>query len=401
MSALQPRIDAVRDRVDIADVIGKVVKLGRGAKPRGKCPFHGSKSDSFAVDSDGGRARCWGCQWSGDAIQFVRDFYGLDFREALERLEGEHGLDGLSAAPVRRTKVEKPRRRGVEVVDSATFGRLLWDRARRDHDAVRVYFRSRGLPDEALGDDRLRDIRFLGVAPIAAWRVDRKPDSVPQAPVMVALVRAAPGHPAGSWAPIGVHATFLRPDFAGKMDRRREDGSPYPARKMLGEAGGGCVVLGRPDDAAPLYVGEGLETVLSGMVLGRAPAGACGLAALSLDTLQGRPLLIRGALPLFDPRVDPETPGLAFARSGPVVALIDADMKPLRGPIDPRTRQFRGVPVIERRRTPIVRRAVSTAERAALCSALVTQSWRAKGCRASAMRPRMGQDFNDALREGR
>lgn len=390
---MQQRIEAVRDRVGIVAVIGRVVKLGRGGKPRGKCPFHGSKSDSFAVDPDNGRARCWGCGWSGDAIEFVRDYFGLGFRDAIERLEAEHGLDGLSAAPVRWVKVEQPKR-GAPAVDSAVYGRFLWDAARPDHDAIRVYFRSRGVPDSVMSDERLRDIRFLGMAPISAWREDRKPDSVPQAPAMVALVRLA-----GSWSPIGIHATFLRPDLAGKMDRQRGDGSLYPARKMLGGSAGGCVVLGRPLDRVPLFVGEGLETVLSGMVLTRAPAEACGLAALSLDNLQGRWLLTRGALPLHDPRVDPDAPGIAFARSGPVTALIDADMKPLRGLRDPQTGEYRGLPVIERRRGPIVRRAITQLERSSLCSALVTQSWRAVGCRVSAFRPRMGQDFNDALRE--
>ena len=204
----------------------------------------------------------------------------------------------------------------------------------------------------------------------------------------------------GSWAPIGVHATFLRPDLAGKMVRQRRDGSDYPSRKMLGEAQGGAVMLGRPAGTVRLFDGEGLETVLSGMALAGAGDDACGMAALSLDNLQGRPMLIRGALPLHEPRVDPEAPGVAFARAGPVVALIDADMKPLRGPRDPRSGAWRGVPVIERRRGPIVRRTITTAERAALCSALVVQSWRAVGVRATAFRPRMGQDFNDAVREG-
>nr|WP_184034126.1 CHC2 zinc finger domain-containing protein [Sphingomonas endophytica] len=393
----QSRIDAIRARVDIADVIGAVVKLGRGAKPRGTCPFHGSKSDSFAVDPAHGRARCWGCQWSGDAIKFVCDFYGLTFREAVERLEGEHGLNGLNgltAAPLRRRKVERVRS-DAPTVDSTTFGRFLWDHARPDCDAVRTYLLARGVPAPVLTDDRLRDLRFLGMAPIAAWRTDRPPSSMPQAPAIVALVRRV-----GCWTPIGVHVTFLRPDLGGKMVRQRGDGTAYPDRKMLGEVRGGAVVLGRPRDVVPLFEGEGLETTLSGMALGEATADACGLAALSLDNMQGQLVLGRNsAWPLYDPRVNPAAPGVAFTRTGPVTALIDADMKPLRGPRDPRTGQFRGVPVIERRRGPIVWRAVTQAERAAVCSALVVQSWRAAGCHARAVRPRMGQDFNDAVRE--
>src|SRR3546814_9846869 len=95
------------------------------------------------------------------------------------------------------------------------------------------------------------------------------------------------------------------------MVRQRSDGSDYPARKMLGSMAGGCVLLPGAGSAAasidpfcPLFEGEGLETVLSGMGLAGAGASATGLAALSLDSLQGHARLIRGALPLFDPEPD-------------------------------------------------------------------------------------------------
>lgn len=390
--SLDARLSAVRERIDIADVIGRVVKLGRGAKPRGKCPFHGSKSDSFAVDPGRGRARCWGCQWSGDAIAFVRDYFGLSFVEALARLESEHQLDGLAAAPVRRARQVQARPE-APVVSSLAMGRHIWRIAVQDPDRLRVYLRARGVPEAVLTEARLTDLRFAGLAPIHAWKEGSAPESVPQAPAMVALVRRPP-----EWRAIGVHVTYLSPDLTGKMVRERRDGDLFPARKMLGPVGGGGVLLGAIAPAAALFVGEGIETVLSGMGLLGAGEGACGLAALSLDTLQGGARLVRGALPLFDPEPDPERLGLAFAHDGPVTGLIDADMAPLRGPIDRVTKLPRGMAVIERRGGPVVHRAISSVERAELCGALFVKSWRAHGCRVSARRPRMGQDFNDAVR---
>ena len=376
----------------MADVVGRVVKLGRGKHPRGKCPFHGSKSDSFTVYD--ARAQCWGCDWSGDAIEFVRDFFGLGFVEALAKLEDDHGLDGLQAQPVRREKVERARPERA-TVDSWTMGRHIWKIGRADLDAIRVYLRARGVPEAMLGDARLGDIRFAARAPIAAWGEGGKPESVPNSPAMVALIRRAPG-----WEPIGAHVTYLAPDLTSKMVRARRDGSLYPDRKMLGEAAGGGVLLGHYAPDVPLFVGEGLETTGSGMALAGAPPSACGLAVLSLNNLQGHAKLIKGALPLYDPQPDPERGrAVAFAHRGPVTGLIDADMKPLRGPRDRMTGEFRGVPVIEQRRAPVVRRTISTGERAAICAALFVHAWRAAGCTARAVRPRMGRDFNDAARE--
>jgi len=392
--SLDERIAVVRDRVSIVEVVGRAVKLGNGRNPRGKCPFHGSKSDSFAVYADGGRARCWGCGWGGDAIAFVRDHYGLTFSEAISRLESENGLEGVQAAPVRRER--RPVARSTRpMVDSVVLGRELWRRGVRDDDALRTYLRGRGIPADVLTADRFGQLRFVGMGPIAAWAEDRGPDSVPQAPAMVALVRRPI-----DWAPIGVHVTFLSPDLTTKMVRRRRDNSEYPARKMCGPVGGGGVLLGEYAAGAPLFVGEGIETVLSGMAMLGAPLGAIGLAALSLDNLQGFPQLIGGAIPMHDPRPDPErAAALAFPHDGPVTGLIDADMSPLRGTLDRRTGEHQGVAVIEKKRGPIVRRVLSAADRAGLCAHLFQAAWRGHGCRATAVRPRMGLDFNDAVRE--
>lgn len=412
-SSFQSRIDAVRDRADIVSVVGAAVVLRGGRNVRGKCPFHGSSSDSFAVYPDKGNARCWGCGWSGDVIRFVADHYGLGFTDALEQLESDHGLAGLSAAPVRREKQAiMPQRQERARVSSSTMARYLWRSARPHPEAVRTYFRARGVPEAMLGDERFCDIRFHGLAPLTPWPVligksgpvdySAPPKGWPNAPAIVALVRRAPHIAGEAWEPVGVHVTFLAPDLAGKMERRRGDGSLYPERKMLGRVAGGCVVLGRYAPDCPLFVGEGLETVLSGMALAGAGPEGCGLAVLSLDNLQGFPKLWKnGIWPLHDIRPDPErAPALAFAHDGPVIGLIDADMAPLRGPQDRATGKRLGLPLVERRGGPIVQRAITTAERAAICAELFVKSWRGAGTRrVAALRPRMGQDCNDAVRQ--
>ncbi len=405
------RIAQLRARVDIAAVIGAVVKLRGGKKARGQCPFHGSKSDSFAVDVDGWRAKCWGCGWSGDAIKFVQDQYSLSFAEALARLEGGQTAD-LTAAPRRREKQAAPRRE-VEMVPSIELGRYLWKRGVVDPDAVRIYLIARGVPAAVLTDRRLTDFRYVGLGPIVPWRMDRGPDSVPQAPAIVALVRGLPAsglgpgpvHDLDDWSPVGVHVTWLSPDLRGKMVRARRDGSTYPARKMLGPVGAGGVWLPGDDFGLPagagLFVGEGNETVLSGMGLCGAGTHDWGLAALSLGNLQGGEPRIRGAIPLFDPRPSVDRPPLCFAHRGRVTGLIDADMAPLRGPIDRATGRHVGEKLIEKKGGPIVQREMTSGERSELCGTLFVRAWRALGSDARAVRPPMGMDFNDAAREGR
>lgn len=439
-STIQQRIQAVRDKADIVAIVGAEVRLSRHSKPRGKCPFHGSKSDSFAVYPDGGNARCWGCGWHGDAITFVQDYYGLDFMGALVRLEGDMGLDSFSGpqapgagrparlasgagAPTavrpcgpdgageRRASLRTQKRarewRPPETVPSAEVARYLWSIARPDPDALRTWLRARKVPEPMLADRWLAHLRFCESAPISAWPKNKGPDDVAHAPAMVALIRRIEEGPGGRvFKACGVHSTYLSPGLRAKMNRKRANGVPVPARKMYGGSAGGVVLLGEYRPGCALFVGEGIETVLSGMGLARAAADACGLAVLSLDNLQGRAKTWKGGiLPLFavEPDPDPSTGSgraVCFAHDGPVTGLMDADMAPLKGPLDRETGKPRGLPVVERRGGPIVRRTITSAERTRICADLFVKAWRAAGCRrVTALRPHMGLDFNDAAME--
>lgn len=50
------------------------------------CPFHNEKRFSFHWIKETNRAYCFGCHWKGDAIQFLRDRDGLNFKEAVRSL---------------------------------------------------------------------------------------------------------------------------------------------------------------------------------------------------------------------------------------------------------------------------------------------------------------------------
>lgn len=384
-AGLRERVDALLARVDLTAIVGAAVPLSRRRNPRGKCPFHGSKSDSLAVYPESGRFRCWGCGAGGDAIKFVELHYGLTFIQALEQLESQHGVDGLAANPARRNKVvQRPRER--EPISSAEMGRILWDEAAFDALPLRTFLLARGVPEVMLASEFLSPLRFHPAAPISAW-VEGGRDRVPTAPAMLARVRKVPGGD-----PQAVHATFMAPDLKGKMERRDGRGELLPARKFLGSVAGGGVVFsihelgGIPTDA-PIFVAEGIETLLSGMALLDVPATAVGFAVLSLDNLQGGWLGVgkRRALPLHDPQPDPARPPVCFAHAGQVTGLIDADMKPLQ-------RQR----VVDRAGHRPIERDLTSAERSQLCAALFTRAWRNAGCRnVRAVRPPMGQDFND------
>jgi hypothetical protein len=79
---------------------GYGVKLAKqGADYFGLCPFHNEKSESFTVRPDKGFYHCFGCGAHGDPIAFVREFEGIGFRDAVQKLAG-----GLPADATPREK---------------------------------------------------------------------------------------------------------------------------------------------------------------------------------------------------------------------------------------------------------------------------------------------------------
>jgi len=86
----QDQIDSAK--YDIIGVIGGYVELKRGGKNHHACcPFHKEKSPSFTVNEKKGFFYCFGCGAGGNAIDFVMQYDGLDFRKAVLSINGEIG----------------------------------------------------------------------------------------------------------------------------------------------------------------------------------------------------------------------------------------------------------------------------------------------------------------------
>lgn len=81
------------DRVDIVDVIDRLVPLKKkGANYGACCPFHNEKTPSFTVSPTKQFYHCFGCSVHGNAINFLMEFSGMSFIEAVTDLAAQVGL---------------------------------------------------------------------------------------------------------------------------------------------------------------------------------------------------------------------------------------------------------------------------------------------------------------------
>ena len=87
-------IAEIKARLRIEDVVGRHVELRpAGHRLVAPCPFHQETKPSFSVNPEGGFYYCFGCQASGDIIEFYRAINGLEFGEAVEALAREAGVE--------------------------------------------------------------------------------------------------------------------------------------------------------------------------------------------------------------------------------------------------------------------------------------------------------------------
>jgi DNA primase len=120
-------------------------KSGRDWK--GLCPFHGEKTPSFYVVPDKKLWHCFGCGASGDAIKFVMQMESRSFREAVEGLAQEFGVDLTPPDPEEARRLAR-KASLAEVNEKAAvfYERVLWEHPKGE--VAREHLRKRGITED-------------------------------------------------------------------------------------------------------------------------------------------------------------------------------------------------------------------------------------------------------------
>ena len=147
--------EEIRSRVDMAQVIGRYVKLKpAGQNFKGLCPFHKEKTPSFTVSPSKEVFHCFGCGKGGDIFTFLMEKEGLTFPEALERLADEVGV---TIRPFRQTQ-EEPEQGHISKTDALKIHTIAtqyyYDQMKNNQEAI-AYLKSRKLSPELVKEFRL------------------------------------------------------------------------------------------------------------------------------------------------------------------------------------------------------------------------------------------------------
>ncbi len=145
MSRLDDRfLDELKGRLRLSEVIGRTVTLKRqGREWVGLSPFAKEKTPSFFVNDDKGFFHDFSSGKHGDLIGFLQESERLTFREAVERLAAEAGMQ-LPADDPRQAEAEARRHGLQDWLEEA--GRWFAVQLRRPPgEAARAYLDRRGL----------------------------------------------------------------------------------------------------------------------------------------------------------------------------------------------------------------------------------------------------------------
>ncbi len=149
----QDSVDRLRDAIDMVDLVGSRTELRRAGASRyeGLCPFHDERTPSFGIDPVNKLYYCFGCGEGGDALKFVQETEGVDFKGALELMADRYGVElQLEHEDPRAAERRKRRERLHELLERTAeyYVRVLWES--REAERARQYLLGRGLEEEVL-----------------------------------------------------------------------------------------------------------------------------------------------------------------------------------------------------------------------------------------------------------
>jgi DNA primase len=153
VSISKASIDAVKDKIEITEVIGDFVSLKRrGQNMWACCPFHNEKSPSFSVSPAKQFFKCFGCGKAGDAITFIEEIEGVGYLDAIKYLAAKYGVEIEEREETPEEQAAQNERESLLIV--LQFAKELYKdymlHAEQGKAVGLSYFKERGFSDETI-----------------------------------------------------------------------------------------------------------------------------------------------------------------------------------------------------------------------------------------------------------
>lgn len=138
----------IQSRADIVEIIKSYVQLeSHGKNYFGVCPFHDDHSPSMSVSPEKQIYKCFVCGATGNVFNFVENFLGVSFLEAVKIVADRIGEDFT----IRESRQDERNKKYYDIMNLAT---LLYQNNLRTPagSEAREYLHKRGITDEIIKD---------------------------------------------------------------------------------------------------------------------------------------------------------------------------------------------------------------------------------------------------------
>lgn len=159
-------IEAVRDRVDIVDVVSQQVVLKKQGKDFvGLCPFHEDKSPSFSVSPSKQFYYCFSCGAGGNAFKFLMELNKRSFADVVLDLAQRYQVPVKTLEPAKRQELQRQLTLREQLYEILAVTARFYEHALQQIDGAEAlaYLYERGL-----GDATIQQFQ-LGFAP-GGWQ---------------------------------------------------------------------------------------------------------------------------------------------------------------------------------------------------------------------------------------
>ena len=141
-------VNTIHDKIILSEYIGRTVNLSKkGNDFIGLCPFHNEKTPSFTVSNDKGFYHCFGCGAHGDVISFVMQKESIDFKETLQILASEIGVN-IENYSLKDKKISEDEENFKNIYE---FSKVFFNNNFNNESAnqVKIYLKNRKISSEA------------------------------------------------------------------------------------------------------------------------------------------------------------------------------------------------------------------------------------------------------------
>jgi len=141
-------VNTIHDKIILSEYIGRTVNLSKkGNDFIGLCPFHNEKTPSFTVSNDKGFYHCFGCGAHGDVISFVMQKESIDFKETLQILASEIGVN-IENYSLKDKKISEDEKNFKNIYE---FSKVFFNNNFNNESAnqVKIYLKNRKISSEA------------------------------------------------------------------------------------------------------------------------------------------------------------------------------------------------------------------------------------------------------------